>query len=221
MASAVNPPFVAGTGAAPSGPAETMSDDILRAAENCVEPRDVPFSAMAGDRRPLFRKVKVKKVSVPSGAGHKEVPVATHAPATTSASHAGKRPSPDDERPRVFGARKKHAARRPKRIETVEGLGERLPQQITRGLSEERRPQKRKRAGEGSASVDAAGEEGGPGAVHPDGRADANPPIVDNYKDFMKGYNADSFTSCNLDALLTPDEEDDEEAALPEDDSAV
>ncbi|GAA0171530.1 hypothetical protein LIER_25537 [Lithospermum erythrorhizon] len=48
MASAVNPPSVAGTSAATSGPAETSSDDILRAAENCVEPWDVPFSAMAG-----------------------------------------------------------------------------------------------------------------------------------------------------------------------------
>ncbi|GAA0170753.1 hypothetical protein LIER_24947 [Lithospermum erythrorhizon] len=32
---------------------------------------------------------------------------------------SGKRPSPDYERPRVFGARKKDAAHRPKRIETV------------------------------------------------------------------------------------------------------
>ncbi|GAA0172780.1 hypothetical protein LIER_26535 [Lithospermum erythrorhizon] len=50
---------------------------------------------------------------------------------------------------------------------------------------------------------------------------DSNPLIVDNYKDFIKGYNADWFTSCNLEAPLTPDEEDDEEAALPEDDPAV
>ncbi|GAA0150604.1 hypothetical protein LIER_09512 [Lithospermum erythrorhizon] len=116
--SAANPP-AAGTNVISSRLMDSVSDDILRAAKECVEPRDVPFSAMAGERRPLFRKMKVKKVSVPSETGSMAVPVAAPTPATTSTSQSRKRSSPDSERPMAFGTRKKHAARCPKRIETI------------------------------------------------------------------------------------------------------
>ncbi|GAA0146428.1 hypothetical protein LIER_06388 [Lithospermum erythrorhizon] len=32
--------------------------DLLQAAEKCVEPKDIPFSTMTGERRPAFRKTK-------------------------------------------------------------------------------------------------------------------------------------------------------------------
>ncbi|GAA0173112.1 hypothetical protein LIER_26797 [Lithospermum erythrorhizon] len=50
---------------------------------------------------------------------------------------------------------------------------------------------------------------------------DSNPLIVENYKDFIAGYDADWFTSCDLDAPLTPEEEEDEEAVPQEDEPAV
>ncbi|GAA0155027.1 hypothetical protein LIER_12851 [Lithospermum erythrorhizon] len=43
----------------------------------------------------------------------------------------------------------------------------------------------------------------------------ANPAIVENYRKFIQGYNEDWFTNCNLDAPLTPEEEDEEEAIPP------
>ncbi|GAA0166412.1 hypothetical protein LIER_21568 [Lithospermum erythrorhizon] len=36
-------------------------DEVLAASQKCVEPRDVPFSTMTCNRRPLFRRVLVKK----------------------------------------------------------------------------------------------------------------------------------------------------------------
>ncbi|GAA0146385.1 hypothetical protein LIER_06357 [Lithospermum erythrorhizon] len=39
--------------------------------------------------------------------------------AATSTSNTGKRPGPEEERPRLFSPRKKHAAQRPKRVEHV------------------------------------------------------------------------------------------------------
>ncbi|GAA0171951.1 hypothetical protein LIER_41253 [Lithospermum erythrorhizon] len=130
--SALNPPMARTDGTSPR-PAETIqlfhprtyhfplfsTDDILRAAKECVEPREVPFSAMAGERRPSFRKVRVKKVSVPSETGSVAVPVDPLTSATPSATQAKKRPNRDGDRPMAFGTRKKHIARRPKRIETI------------------------------------------------------------------------------------------------------
>ncbi|GAA0140604.1 hypothetical protein LIER_01917 [Lithospermum erythrorhizon] len=43
----------------------------------------------------------------------------------------------------------------------------------------------------------------------------ANPAIVENYREFIQGYNKDWFANCNLDAPLTPEEEDEEDVILP------
>ncbi|GAA0174217.1 hypothetical protein LIER_27658 [Lithospermum erythrorhizon] len=43
----------------------------------------------------------------------------------------------------------------------------------------------------------------------------SNPAIVENYREFIQGYNEDWFANCNLDAPLTPEEEDEEEIILP------
>ncbi|GAA0185604.1 hypothetical protein LIER_32892 [Lithospermum erythrorhizon] len=94
-------------------------DDILQAAKECPEPREVPFSAMAGVRRPIFRKVKVKKVSVPLEAGSSAAPLNPPTSTGPSAIQSKKRPNRDEDRPMIFGTRKKHIAHRPKRIETI------------------------------------------------------------------------------------------------------
>ncbi|GAA0173113.1 hypothetical protein LIER_26798 [Lithospermum erythrorhizon] len=115
--SATNPP-TARTEGTSSQPAEKASDDILQAAKECPEPPEVPFSAMAGVRRPIFRKVRVKKVLVSSEAGSMAAP--PDLPTSTGPStKAKKRPDRDEDRPMVFGTRKKHIAHRPKRIETI------------------------------------------------------------------------------------------------------
>ncbi|GAA0186305.1 hypothetical protein LIER_33593 [Lithospermum erythrorhizon] len=39
---------------------------------------------------------------------------------------------------------------------------------------------------------------------------EVNPAIVDNYREFIQGYDEGWFANCNLDASSTPNEEDDE-----------
>ncbi|GAA0165691.1 hypothetical protein LIER_21023 [Lithospermum erythrorhizon] len=185
-------------------------------------------------RRPLFRKVKVKKVSAPSEVRSMEVPGATHTPATTSTSQEKKRPSPDDEGPMAFGARKKHAARRPKRIEIVtisEDPPSRSPPTPAASAQESNpSPAPAPRAPlnspasvpqEASSQATASTEYPSDLLSLPYSLPSGLPITEDNYKEFITGYNADWFTSCNLEAPLTPDEEDDDEATLPGDDSAV
>ncbi|GAA0161884.1 hypothetical protein LIER_18100 [Lithospermum erythrorhizon] len=232
--STVNPPMARTDGTSPR-PAETASDDILRAAKECVEPQDVPFSTMAGERWPLFRKVKVRKVSVSSETGSMAVPVATPTPATTSASQSRKRSSPDSERPMAFGTRKKHAARRPKRIETIiiaEDPPSRSPPTHAAPTQEPspppapspraslKSPASRKRADEALQKLKEV-EESVPLKVEEACRL-REKELIQQYhfsEDFRN--EADWFASCDLEAPLTPKEEDDEEAAPPGDESAV
>ncbi|GAA0143097.1 hypothetical protein LIER_03858 [Lithospermum erythrorhizon] len=44
---------------------------------------------------------------------------------------------------------------------------------------------------------------------------EANPLIVEKYRDFIQGYNEDWLANCNLDAPLTPEEEDEENVIPP------
>ncbi|GAA0169230.1 hypothetical protein LIER_40725 [Lithospermum erythrorhizon] len=74
---------------------------------------------MVGERRPLFRKTKVRTVPTRSGTSGKENSPPTAATATTSTSNAGKRPASKDGRPKLVSPRKKHTAQRPKRVEHV------------------------------------------------------------------------------------------------------
>ncbi|GAA0168660.1 hypothetical protein LIER_40610 [Lithospermum erythrorhizon] len=92
-------------------------DDVLNAARRCAEPKDVPFSTMVGERQPLFRKTKVRKVPTSSDAPRKENSPATTATAATSTCNAGKRPASEGERPKLFSQRKKHISQRPNRVE--------------------------------------------------------------------------------------------------------
>ncbi|GAA0172892.1 hypothetical protein LIER_26625 [Lithospermum erythrorhizon] len=85
-----------------------------------VEPKDVPFSTMAGECRPLFRKSKVRKVPTSSSTPTRNEPSPSTATAVVnSTSTAEKRTAPEEGRPKVFVPRKKHAAQRPKRPQIV------------------------------------------------------------------------------------------------------
>ncbi|GAA0185132.1 hypothetical protein LIER_32420 [Lithospermum erythrorhizon] len=81
------------------------------------QPKDVPFSTMAGERRPFFHKTKVRKVPTSSGTPRKENSPTPTATAATSTSSAGKRPTSEGEWPKLFSSRKKHIAQRPKQVE--------------------------------------------------------------------------------------------------------
>ncbi|GAA0171300.1 hypothetical protein LIER_25366 [Lithospermum erythrorhizon] len=75
-------------------------------AQRCVEPKDVPFFTMAGERRPLFHKSKVRSSSTPA---RNEPSPSTATAAATSTSIAEKRPASEERRPKVFTPCKKHA----------------------------------------------------------------------------------------------------------------
>ncbi|GAA0142895.1 hypothetical protein LIER_03695 [Lithospermum erythrorhizon] len=47
-----------GVDASQTGASATQIDDLLQAAEKYVEPKDISFSSMTGERRPAFRKTK-------------------------------------------------------------------------------------------------------------------------------------------------------------------
>ncbi|GAA0139316.1 hypothetical protein LIER_00887 [Lithospermum erythrorhizon] len=95
-------------------------DEVLDAAQRCVEPKDVPFFTMTGERRPLVRKSKVRKVLGSSSTPARNEPSPSSATAAaTSTSTATKRPVPEERLPKAFAPRKKHAAQRPMRIEYV------------------------------------------------------------------------------------------------------
>ncbi|GAA0159095.1 hypothetical protein LIER_15961 [Lithospermum erythrorhizon] len=88
--------------------------------QQCIEPKDVPFSTMAGERRPLFRKSKVRKVPTRSSTPARNEPSSwTAIAAITSTSTAEKRPALEEGRPNVFAPRQKRTAQRPERIEHV------------------------------------------------------------------------------------------------------
>ncbi|GAA0186524.1 hypothetical protein LIER_33812 [Lithospermum erythrorhizon] len=95
------------------------TDEVLNAAQRCVEPKDIPFSTMAGERRPLFRKTKVRRVPTSSDAPRKENFPTTTTTVATSNSNAEKRPAPEEGRPKLFAPRKKHVVQQPKRVEHV------------------------------------------------------------------------------------------------------
>ncbi|GAA0147420.1 hypothetical protein LIER_07124 [Lithospermum erythrorhizon] len=82
---------------------------------------------MAGKRRPLFRKSKVRKVLTSSSPPARNEPSpSTTTAAATSASTAEKRPASAEGRPKVFTLFKKHVVQRPNRIEHV-SISEDLP----------------------------------------------------------------------------------------------
>ncbi|GAA0169835.1 hypothetical protein LIER_24224 [Lithospermum erythrorhizon] len=74
---------------------------------------------MTGERRPAFHKTKVRKVPTNSDISRREASPVTTATAATSTSSAGKRPAPEEGRPKAFAPRKKHAAQQPKQVERV------------------------------------------------------------------------------------------------------
>ncbi|GAA0143390.1 hypothetical protein LIER_04085 [Lithospermum erythrorhizon] len=114
------PPHTSRAGASQPGTSANNTNDVLDVAQRCVEPKDFPFSTMAGECRPLFRKSKVRKVSTSSSTPARNEPSpSTATAAATSTSTAAKRPEPEEGRPKAFAPRKKHAAQRPKRIEHV------------------------------------------------------------------------------------------------------
>ncbi|GAA0155234.1 hypothetical protein LIER_13005 [Lithospermum erythrorhizon] len=243
------PPTTHGAGASQTG----MS--AVNTAQRCVEPKDVPFSTMVGECRPLFRKSKVRKV-----------PIA--AIAATSTSNAEKRRAPEEGGPRLFSPHKKHTAQRPKQVEhvtisedppstyplppaPVDNVNppspvskekkeaqeqcineakklELLHSHHTRVEAEMMADFSKKRADETAQKLKAV-EEAVPGQIEKairgyqfskDFRREAgkdaayclcrftrtykevNPAIVDNYCEFIQGYDKEWFTNCNLDAPL-------------------
>ncbi|GAA0154413.1 hypothetical protein LIER_12402 [Lithospermum erythrorhizon] len=94
----LTPPTSQTDGSSQSGKSADKPDEVLAAATKCVEPKDVPFSTMTGDRVPLFRWAKVVKKSSREAA----VPTALGVPPTTVEAPAvapGKRPAPSEARP--------------------------------------------------------------------------------------------------------------------------
>ncbi|GAA0168162.1 hypothetical protein LIER_22940 [Lithospermum erythrorhizon] len=86
-------------------------DDVLNVAQQCVEPKEVPFLQNGGRTPAIVRKSKVWKVPTSSNTPTRNEPSpSTAVAAATSTSTAEKRPAPEEGRPKVFAPSKKHAA---------------------------------------------------------------------------------------------------------------
>ncbi|GAA0149946.1 transporter [Lithospermum erythrorhizon] len=76
-------------------PEKIVEDEVLTAAAKSVEPNQVPFSTMYGDRVPLFRRAKVVKKSSKAPAAS-ALKVVQSTPAQTSFSLPEKRLAPTE-----------------------------------------------------------------------------------------------------------------------------
>ncbi|GAA0149816.1 hypothetical protein LIER_08899 [Lithospermum erythrorhizon] len=107
-----------------AGATASTADDLLNAAQKCMDPCDVPFSTMIGKCRPLFLKNRVlKKNTCSLTQGGADILPST----VPNSTNAEKRPTPAEGRPRLFSKkRQEHEAQRPKQVDPV-NLSEELP----------------------------------------------------------------------------------------------